>query len=45
LCSSAGLGILVLFRENRDKRDTIRILLLLLTISASVGVMIQLVYG
>jgi hypothetical protein len=45
LCSSAGLGIPVLFRENRDKRDTIRILLLLLTISASVGVIIQLVYG
>jgi hypothetical protein len=45
LCSSAGLGILVLFRENRDKRDTIRILLVLLTISASVGVIIQVVYG
>jgi hypothetical protein len=45
LCSSAGLGILVLLRENRDRRDTIRILLLLLTISASVGVIIQVVYG
>lgn len=45
LCSSAGLGILVLFKENHDRADTIRILLLLLGISTGVGIAIQFFYG
>lgn len=45
LCSSAGLGLLVLVRENHDKRDTIRVLLLLLAISVSVGVALQIICG
>ena len=45
LCSSAGLGILVLLKENHDRRDTIRILLLLVAISTVVGVAIHVVYG
>jgi len=45
LCSGAGLGILVLLKENHDNRDTIRILLLLVAISTVVGIAIQLLYG
>ena len=45
LCSSAGLGGLVLLRENHDLRDTIRILLLLVAISTVAGIAIQLLYG
>ena len=45
LCSSAGLGGLVLLRENHDRRDTIRILLLLVVISTVAGITIQLLYG
>jgi hypothetical protein len=45
LCSSGGLGVLVLLKENPDRRDTLRILLLLVGISAVVGIAIQLVYG
>ncbi|MEI7696051.1 MAG: putative manganese transporter [Chlorobium sp.] len=45
LCSSAGLGGLVLLRENHDSGDTIRILLLLVAISTVAGIAIQLLYG
>ena len=45
LCSSAGLGLLVLFKENHNSRDTIQILLLLVAISTIVGIAIQLLYG
>ncbi|MEI7696297.1 MAG: putative manganese transporter [Chlorobium sp.] len=45
LCSSAGLGILVLLKENHDSRDTIRILILLVAISTVAGIAIQLLYG
>ena len=45
LCSSAGLGLLVLFKENHNSRDTIQILLLLVAISTVAGIAIQLLYG
>ena len=45
LCCSGGLGLLVLLRENRDFKDTLRIILLLLFISTAVGLAIQLLYG
>ncbi len=45
LCSSAGIGILVLLKENHDTRDTIRVLLLLVGISTVAGMAIQLLYG
>jgi len=45
LCSSAGIGTLVLFKENHDTRDTIRILFLLVGISTAVGTAIHLLYG
>jgi hypothetical protein len=45
LCSSGGIGILVLVKENHDTRDTITILLLLVAISTAVGIAIQLLYG
>ena len=45
LCSSAGLGILVLLKENHDIRDTIRVLLLLVGISTVAGTLIHVLYG
>jgi len=42
LSSSAGLGMLVLVKENRPARDTLRILGLLLGISMTAGILIQL---
>ncbi|OGR07231.1 MAG: hypothetical protein A2511_12510 [Deltaproteobacteria bacterium RIFOXYD12_FULL_50_9] len=42
LSCSAGLGLLVLFKENHDRVDTIRILFLLVTISTLAGMAIQL---
>lgn len=45
LCSSAGLGLLVLFKENKDIRDTLKVLLLLLAISMTAGILIQSIYG
>ena len=45
LCSSAGLGLLVLLKENHNSRDTIQILLLLVAISTVAGIAIQLLYG
>lgn len=45
LCASAGLGILVLLKENGDTRDTIRVLSLLVGISAGLGIVIQIVKG
>ncbi len=43
LCASAGLGILVLAKENKDLKDTIRIIAILLGISIVVGILIQLI--
>jgi hypothetical protein len=41
LCASAGLGLLVLFREEKDKKNVLRVLLLLVGISVSTGLVIQ----
>lgn len=45
LCCSGGLGLLVLLRENRDFKDTLRIVALLFFISTVAGLAIQLLYG
>jgi hypothetical protein len=45
LCCSGGLGLLVLFRENRNVKDTLRIVGLLVVISTAAGLAIQLFYG
>lgn len=45
LCCSGGLGLLVLLKENRDLKDTLRIIGLLLFISTVAGLAIQLLYG
>ena len=42
LCSSAGLGILVLIKKNTSIKDTIKIILILLIISMLAGILIQL---
>jgi hypothetical protein len=41
LCASAGLGILVLFREEKDKRNVFTIISLLFGISVLAGLVIQ----
>ncbi|MFI3300890.1 MAG: putative manganese transporter [Candidatus Gastranaerophilales bacterium] len=41
LCSSAGLGLLVLIRKNKDKKDTLKIILLLILISFISGMILQ----
>lgn len=38
LCAGAGLGILVLIRKNKDKKDTLNIIFLLLTASILTGI-------
>lgn len=45
LCSSAGLGLLVLFKENKNFKDTARVIILLLCISIGAGILIQSFYG
>ncbi len=45
LTSSAGLGLLVLFKENKNIKDSLRIAGILLGISIFVGILIQIVYG
>lgn len=42
LSSGAGLGLLVLARENPDRRDTVCVIAVLLSVSISSGVIIQL---
>ncbi|MFA6309345.1 MAG: putative manganese transporter [Clostridia bacterium] len=44
LSSSAGLGLLVLFKENKIK-DSLRITGILLSVSIAAGIIIQIVYG
>jgi len=41
LCASGGLGLLVLFKEEKNKKDVIRIIALLYGISVFVGLAIQ----
>ena len=45
LCTGAGLGMLVLVKENKDTKDTISIIGLLIGISFTAGVVIQMVSG
>lgn len=45
LCCSGGLSLLVLARENRDFKDTLRVVVLLVLISTVAGLAIQLLYG
>lgn len=44
LCSSAGLGILILFREEKDKRNVFTVISLLFGISVLSGLVIQYVF-
>lgn len=41
LCASGGIGLLVLFKEEKDKKNALMILLLLFGISVSAGYIIQ----
>lgn len=45
LCSSAGLGILVLLKKNKPLKDSVKIILLLLTVSIFWGIVIQALYN
>jgi len=45
LSAGAGLGLLVLFRENKNLKNTLIILGLLLFFSITAGILIQYVYG
>lgn len=45
LCSSAGLGMLILLKRNNDIKDTLKIVGLLLLVSIFSGVIIQLFYN
>ena len=45
LSAGAGLGILILFKENASIKDTLKIIALLLTISSTAGILIQAIYG
>lgn len=42
LCAGGGLGLLVLFKENQDHKDTLRIVGLLLAVSIGAGILLQL---
>lgn len=41
LCAGAGLGLLVLVKENKDPKDTFRVIGLLVTISVAAGIVVQ----
>ncbi|RPJ78619.1 MAG: hypothetical protein EHM20_03470 [Alphaproteobacteria bacterium] len=41
LCASGGIGLLVLFKEEKDKKEVLKVLLLLFGISVSAGFIIQ----
>lgn len=45
LSASAGLGMLILFRENKDLKDTLRVMGLLFSLSVVAGIAIQYFYG
>lgn len=42
LCAGAGVGLIVLFRANRNLKDCVRIILLLFGISAAAGLLLSL---
>lgn len=44
LCASGGLGILILFREEKKKKDVFKILFLLFGISVLAGLIIQYIF-
>lgn len=41
LCSGAGIGLLVLVRENRDHADTLRVIGMLMAVSITAGIAVQ----
>ncbi|MDP4089246.1 MAG: putative manganese transporter [Bacillota bacterium] len=45
LCSGAGLGLLVLFKENKSLRDSFKVTGLLAAVSAAAGILIQVLIG
>jgi len=45
LCASGGLGLLVLFKEDKNKNDVLRIIALLFGISVTAGLIIQFFNG
>ena len=45
LCSSAGLGLLVLLKKNTSLKDSAKIILMLLCVSIFWGIVIQTVYN
>lgn len=45
LSTGAGLGLLVLWRENKDKKDTLKIILILVIVSSIFGILLQYFYG
>lgn len=45
LCSSAGLGLLVLLKNNKDKKDSVAVIALLLAISIVSGLIIRFLYN
>jgi hypothetical protein len=42
LCAGGGRGVLVLLKENGDRKDTVFVIGLLLTVSVVSGILIQL---
>ncbi len=45
LSAGAGLGLIVLFKENKNRKHTFKIMGLLYAVSVLAGILIQLVYG
>jgi hypothetical protein len=45
LSAGAGLGILILFRENHNIKENVKIVSLLVAISSLAGILIQYIYG
>lgn len=45
LCSAAGLGLIVLFRVNPDRKESFKVVLILLAISMLCGILLQNVLG
>lgn len=41
LCASGGLGILILFKETKEKKEALKVIAILFTISVAAGIIIQ----